>query len=282
MKLRPPQKSDNNTTGTAKKTAHGTIVDDLSVNYDDTSPPCVPIGTRGLTTDSPRDLIAFLDASPIPLSDGPACLSIPKEYNYGTIANIIKQQTAEAQLASKKAEIDDLTGVYRRNAGFNKSLELMLNHLRTLNMQYLYLFFDIDDFGMINKVFGQLAGDAALQVFAEALHSAVKKALNGSQNFVVTRLGGEEFGVAVAINDRITVADLSSLIFDTLNQEIFNRSSQLNEIGVSTLTASAGVATHFTGNITVSSRELLISLQETANFAAIQSKQKGKNQISIS
>jgi two-component system cell cycle response regulator len=86
------------------------------------------------------------------------------------------------------AEYDELTGVANRRP-FERMLarewERSLRHGYPLSV----LFLDVDDFGMVNKIYGHLAGDAALRLIS----GRIRQTLRGTD--IVSRWGGEEFVV---------------------------------------------------------------------------------------
>lgn len=82
------------------------------------------------------------------------------------------------------AEIDSLTGLYRRDAGITKFFSVMAE-IREKN--YIVLFIDIDNFKEINDKYGHQSGDKALV----SISGALKRSLRDTD--VIIRWGGDEF-----------------------------------------------------------------------------------------
>ncbi len=103
------------------------------------------------------------------------------------------------------ADHDDLTGLLSR-AAFRTQLERASARADEREPLSLLLF-DLDGFGAINKTAGHAAGDALLAAFGERL---LTQTADGG---IAGRLGGDEFGIALAGAEAIDVAGglLSSL-----------------------------------------------------------------------
>lgn len=82
--------------------------------------------------------------------------------------------------------VDSLTGLpWQDSFRLRSSMRLSAGHELTL------LFFDMDEFGALNKRLGHVVGDSALKAVATALHNAID-----SSRDEVCRFGGDEFVVA--------------------------------------------------------------------------------------
>jgi len=99
-----------------------------------------------------------------------------------------ERQTA-AQLAYL-AERDALTGLYNRHR-FQQEILRMLADCDRGGTQGALLFFDLDEFKVINDNFGHRAGDTLLIRVAREVGALVRR------NEVLTRLGGDEFALLV-------------------------------------------------------------------------------------
>jgi diguanylate cyclase (GGDEF)-like protein len=91
-------------------------------------------------------------------------------------------------------EIDDLTGLMRRGAFFQK-WQSLLDVCSRLNENCGVLMVDIDHFKQVNDTHGHPTGDEVLRKVA----SLIKQ--YESPNCIVGRLGGEEFAVAIRGSD---------------------------------------------------------------------------------
>jgi len=92
------------------------------------------------------------------------------------------------------AEIDDLTGLLRRKAFFRR-WEAILSACEKMNEDCGVILIDIDHFKKVNDTHGHPTGDEVLKKVAGLLKSFE------SPNVVVSRLGGEEFAIAVRGSD---------------------------------------------------------------------------------
>jgi diguanylate cyclase (GGDEF)-like protein/PAS domain S-box-containing protein len=83
---------------------------------------------------------------------------------------------------------DPLTGLYNRSK-FKQRLEELIKDARKNNRQHALCYCDLDEFKIINDTCGHLAGDQLLKQIAVVLQGKVR------QTDVMTRLGGDEFGI---------------------------------------------------------------------------------------
>ncbi|MGL1664251.1 GGDEF domain-containing protein, partial [Vibrio parahaemolyticus] len=86
---------------------------------------------------------------------------------------------------SRRAETDDLTGLYNR-AGFRARMSLALG---LANLPVTLALIDVDHFKAINDSHGHAAGDIALAEIARRLRAGTREI------DVVGRLGGDEFAI---------------------------------------------------------------------------------------
>jgi len=104
---------------------------------------------------------------------------------------IYEDVTHERQTAAQLvylAERDALTGLYNRHR-FQQELQRMLTDASRHGGEGALLFFDLDEFKVINDNFGHRAGDALLIRVASEVGTLVRR------NEVLTRLGGDEFAL---------------------------------------------------------------------------------------
>ena len=101
-------------------------------------------------------------------------------------AELIKSEE-RAQYWEVAALTDDLTGLSNRR--LLNTLEETLNERRRESKadQATLLFIDLDDFGKINKKYGDDVGDDALRVLAEGVRKSIRK------DDIAIRKGGDEF-----------------------------------------------------------------------------------------
>lgn len=88
------------------------------------------------------------------------------------------------------ATVDPLTGLYNRRQ-FLELLERELARSANLRRALSLLIIDLDHFKPINDKYGHPAGDAVLRQVATTL------AQSASEEFIVARIGGEEFAIVL-------------------------------------------------------------------------------------
>jgi len=127
----------------------------------------------------------------------------PREFtedDYGLLkdlAAMAEQEIAAVQLAS----LDELTLISNRR-GFNSLALHSLNISKRNNTNVELLFFDLDDFKLINDKFGHAEGDKALIAFAEIMRQEFR------ESDVFARIGGDEFAALLSVNDEIDSAEI--------------------------------------------------------------------------
>lgn len=132
----------------------------------------------------------------------------PVEYA-GTLQDITDKKTTELELLRARDELelrvqertadlqhlanhDVLTGTLNRSA-FVKQIENRLAELETPKAAFIVL--DLDGFKNVNDCYGHAAGDLLLQIVADRL----RQRADGS--ILISRLGGDEFGICVISPD---------------------------------------------------------------------------------
>ena len=168
-----------------------------------------------------------------------------------------ERQTAE-QLVYL-AERDSLTGLFNRHR-FQQEMGRMVDECERSSAVSALLFFDLDEFKVINDNFGHRAGDALLIRVAGEVGALIRR------NEVLARLGGDEFAVLVNNTNEEEVTQLAERIVRAVGQIPFRFEGQNLR-----LTASLGIAlypTHATE---------LDELIAHADAAMYQAKLAGKN-----
>ncbi len=165
---------------------------------------------------------------------------------------------SKADLA-RKAITDGLTGVFNRSY-FDADLEQKILLTHRTGRPLTLLLADLDHFKTINDTHGHLAGDQALQSFAELLKNT------GRKSDIVCRYGGEEFAVILPECDS-TQAFLAA--------ERLRKTVSRHDFGFP-LTVSIGLAST-TMNCRYGSSQLL----EHADLALYRAKEKGRNRTEI-
>ncbi|MCD4687983.1 MAG: diguanylate cyclase [Desulfuromonadaceae bacterium] len=161
---------------------------------------------------------------------------------------------SEANLAHK-AVTDGLTGLFNRGY-FDANLDQNLSLAHRTSRPLTLLLADLDHFKTINDTHGHLAGDRALQCFADLLKKSARR------SDIVCRYGGEEFAVILPECD----PDQAFLAAERFREKITRY-----DFGFP-LTVSIGLAAT-TSNCRYSPTQLL----EQADLALYSAKEKGRN-----
>ena len=122
---------------------------------------------------------------------------------------ICEDVTSERQAARQLlflAERDPLTGLANRNRFESELARLVALVSREPDTRGALLYFDLDEFKVINDTFGHSAGDAVLLQVASAISGLVRS------NEVFARLGGDEFAILVPGADAAAASSLAERV----------------------------------------------------------------------
>lgn len=166
-------------------------------------------------------------------------------------------------------DIDDLTGLLRRKAFFRK-WEALLEECRRLEENCGVILIDIDHFKRVNDTHGHPTGDEVLRRVSSLLKQYE------SPNCIVSRLGGEEFAVAIRGKDAeiLGVAEMIRRNTEKLHGPVLKPDGEISSQVEWKCTLSAGTA---------SARKLgydASRLLKAADEALYVAKKKGRNQVS--
>jgi diguanylate cyclase (GGDEF)-like protein/PAS domain S-box-containing protein len=104
-----------------------------------------------------------------------------------------------------QASTDGLTGLVNRRI-LERELRAMLRHGRPFALAIA----DLDNFKKLNDTYGHAAGDRALRLFAQVVHSVVR------EDDLVARWGGEEFVIVLPDVDRLQAQQVLERLRTTL------------------------------------------------------------------
>ncbi len=175
--------------------------------------------------------------------------------------DVTEEQQREDETARLriKSERDALTGIYNREAGEEKTTEILEEETKGT----LFIF-DLDDFKHINDNYGHQVGDAVLRKFADFVDGQFR------ETDIVFRLGGDEFSVFAV--DMLNKQEISKKAGSIVNHVKSIRVEEHPEIRIA---ISVGAAVNRKGGL---------SYQEMYRMADRQlyiAKQKGKDTYSI-
>ncbi len=167
------------------------------------------------------------------------------------------------QQLNDKAHKDALTGAYSKGALLEKGPELITRSVN-LNEPLSLITFDLDFFKKINDNFGHLAGDYVLKELGRVLNDKLVRA-----NDFLCRFGGEEFIILLQSTHLKTAVEVAERIRTTVesHQFIFDQKKV-------PVTISIGVSQ-------LQQNEYWDSFYERADKALYQSKQNGRNRVTV-
>lgn len=158
---------------------------------------------------------------------------------------------------------DDLTGIFNRHS-FVAKAEQFINQTKDDSSQAAMIIFDLDNFKLINDLYGHMVGDSVIKNFARHIREEIEP------HGVVGRFGGEEF---VALLPGRHAHDVSALL------ATIGKMPTSNE--VPPVTFSAGVAVRPVGLTGSDSGAVVVELIKAADAALYRAKAAGRNQIAI-
>lgn len=165
----------------------------------------------------------------------------------------------------EKATRDALTGAYSKGALLERGPEV-IKRSETLNEPLSVIVFDIDHFKKVNDTYGHAGGDFVLKELARIIQTKLTRA-----NDFFARYGGEEFVLILSGTPVSAAIDIAERIRKTIQDSIF-----IFEQKKIPVTVSVGCAYR---KIDELSWDVLF---ERADKALYQSKQNGRNRVTIS
>jgi diguanylate cyclase (GGDEF)-like protein len=181
------------------------------------------------------------------------------------IGNTLQQNfmmTHQLKISSKNAErlarTDDLTGLYNRRA-FYEYGKLLANNCQRNKENISMIHMDIDNFKLINDTYGHVAGDDVLKTIGQLLQQRLRK------SDVFARIGGEEFGLVLAMTSQDKAAQLAEEL-----RQVIERTSFSSDGRHFNVTASFGVA---------SDEYDIDTLVSQSDSVMYQSKESGRNRV---
>lgn len=103
----------------------------------------------------------------------------------------LKEELIHAREAAKHWELlattDDLTGLHNRRMLYDVDRKISERRQSAISDNLTLLFIDLDDFGKLNKKFGDDVGDEALRLLGKTIRKNIRS------NDIAIRKGGDEF-----------------------------------------------------------------------------------------
>jgi len=164
---------------------------------------------------------------------------------------------------ARMASLDSLTGLVNRRE-FERMLEELIADASSSSGEHAFLYFDLDQFKVVNDTCGHVAGDELLR----QLSSVLKENVRGSD--MLGRLGGDEFGLLLRSCSLGQAAKIAENLRQLITGFRFAWKGQSFNVG-----ASIGVVaiTAETGN-----QSSVLSAADAACYIA---KESGRNQVHV-
>jgi len=161
-----------------------------------------------------------------------------------------------------QASHDELTGLPNRKE-FERCIEKVLADAKSNNSHHIVAYMDLDQFKVINNAAGHDAGDQLLIEIGKLL----TKQLEGSQ-FVVSRLGGDEFGILIENCEKSSGVTVVKRLSDAIKANQFDW-----EGSVFTLTTSCGLVA------VTSEMDSVSTILRGADTACYAAKEAGRDRL---
>ncbi len=156
----------------------------------------------------------------------------------------LKQELIRAQEAAKQWEMlattDDLTGLHNRRMLYELDKKIGDRRDPKIEREVAMLFIDLDDFGQLNKKYGDDVGDEALRLVGQTIRQNIRC------DDIAIRKGGDEFVIIlIGATDELTNDSVIKRLNTMLNGGLY-----LNHTNISIpIRGSMGVY-HYDDNMT--------------------------------
>ncbi len=188
----------------------------------------------------------------------------------------LKNAEMHAEL-KKMAITDSLTGLYNYRYFYSRLEDEILRSIR-YKRDLSLIFIDLDNFKMINDIFGHLKGDEVLIEIARLLLDNIRKLdcstiMKEVEIDIPVRYGGEELMIILPETPLKGAVSAANRLKDLLKEEINRKIPLIKENGEKLyITVSMGVAS-------LKSNEKSMELIKRVDQAMYEAKKRGKDQI---
>ncbi|WP_240704412.1 GGDEF domain-containing protein [Companilactobacillus zhachilii] len=192
-------------------------------------------------------------------------LAVLEIFTFGYIAMLFTDIESRTALF-RDATHDKLTSAYNYDA-FDIDLRDIFRQVKTSDIQFTMLMFDIDHFKSINDTYGHLAGDAVLQNVVKIVQTVID---NNDRKIKLYRTGGEEFNIIFPNYELGATQNIVEEIFSAINhsQTTFD-GKKIN------LTVSMGVSQMKKDEISIN------DFYSRVDEALYHSKRNGRKEITV-
>jgi diguanylate cyclase (GGDEF)-like protein len=184
----------------------------------------------------------LLLGSPIDLAGGEGypwedgvfdCLPLPVEASLiSARVEIFERVKRRLDRLRAQAVIDELTHSYNRRY-LDEQMAIRLGEAKRYGLPFSFILFDLDHFKSVNDTNGHQFGDLVLREAAQLVRGQIRK------EDVLTRYGGEEFGIISPHTDKIGATILAERVRKAMAANVFETDERRVQV-----TISLGVATY--------------------------------------
>ena len=259
-------------TGWERRTARGkpvaeimTIVNEHTrATVDNPVMRCLKEG-RVITLDDNSVLInANSDEIPIQDSAAPIRDRIGNIIGSVMVFHDVSKETRLFRQLSYQASHDALTGLINRREFENRVVRALDSLKGDTESTHAMLYFDLDQFKVVNDTFGHAAGDALLKQIAEIVVANIRS------TDTLARLSGDEFGILLERCSEQHAMEVAEAIRGAVEGYRFEWQESFT-----TIRCSIGVV------IITSETEDVASLMSSADVACYSAKDMGRNQVHL-
>lgn len=179
---------------------------------------------------------------------------------------VLRDISHEQRLTKKlayQANFDALTGCTNRYF-FEQSLDRLIEEMPSSELKHTLCYIDLDQFKIINDTCGHRAGDQLLIELTKNMQLLIR------EQDILSRLGGDEFGLIIVGVDNETATHVAERIYKFFQS--FNFTDQGNTFSI---TASIGVV-HI-DTMCANSKDIMAA----ADIACYAAKDSGRNSMSV-
>ena len=185
-------------------------------------------------------------------------------------SSTIRRLTLENRKLKKQSLTDHLTGISNRRA-FDSDLLEMIGAACRIHNFVTVVYFDVDNFKLLNDVLGHAAGDTALRIVAKKMKQVFQRRTDK-----IFRTGGDEFAVICLASSMEEVEPLAVSLTEKLEHAIRSYDHVFATCGI-VVAASYGIASYFGVSVRDASYEAIAAtLKQEADERMYQYKQQKK------
>ncbi|MGX5173991.1 diguanylate cyclase [Aliikangiella sp. IMCC44653] len=196
----------------------------------------------------------------MPLIIGAAFESVLLSLALAYRIRILSEQTNQLELSEthykKLSMLDSLSNLANRRA-----FDAKLSELNATDKQFGVILLDIDNFKQFNDLYGHIAGDKVIQKLGRILNTSLR------ENALCARVGGEEFAVLIANEDKDGLLMIAERVRETFSKATYHVNDTTTQC-----TISLGVASKQLNESTT-------ALITRADKALYEAKKLGRNRV---